>query len=93
MTDEKKHNEWNECGHPDILDKYPRPEVPYPERQTFVCTAKALAESRCKCCGSELDIIMGFNLISPCGVEATISCSSCRLMEWQKNQKGNHLIK
>ena len=36
-TEEKKHDEWNKCGRPDILFKNPRPVVPEPERQRYNC--------------------------------------------------------
>ncbi|MDP1688918.1 MAG: hypothetical protein Q8L47_02195 [bacterium] len=77
MVDAIQHDAWNRCGHPDILDKWLRPDSPNPERQTFSCSIKDLAESHCKCCGGELVISIGFNLTTAVGVCATITCPKC----------------
>lgn len=81
MTDEKRHDIWNRCGHPNILDNRPLPTRPF---QGTIITTKELAESRCACCNGELVILISQNTITTFGVCATIGCPTCTDAEFTK---------
>lgn len=71
---ETKHDIWEKCGHPNILDAIPKPTEPF---QRTRITAREFADSRCACCGGELVILIGYNIIAPNGVDGFITCPIC----------------
>ncbi len=81
MTEEKKHDEWHECGHIALIDDMEKPSGLFQHKNIAL---KELVEAKCKCCGGELRVLIGEDIIMPCGISVSINCPHCLKTAFKK---------